>query len=89
MNLLSNYQIEIYNFKLGAYEYILTLDETIFENLISKGLLRSNLKRDLDIYKYYSEQRIFFNRMQSITNTADNFNVSEDTVYRTIRKMRK
>lgn len=88
MNLLSNYQIGIYNFKLGAYEYILTLDETIFENLISKGILRSNLKRDLDIYKYYSEQRIFFNRMQSITNTADNFNVSEDTVYRTIRKMK-
>lgn len=74
---------------MSAYEIILSLDESTFEKLLSKGLLRSNVKRDKELYEYYvAEFNLTHSRMQARTNTADKFCVSEETVSKVIQKMR-
>lgn len=73
---------------MGAYEYILTLDKITFEEFISKGIFRTNIKRDKDVYEYYLSQITANTVMQAITNTATKFDISEETVFRSIRKMR-
>lgn len=74
---------------MSAYELILSLDEKTFEKLLSTGLLRSTVKRDKDMYEYYLvECEASGSRMQARTNTAEKFCVSEETVSKTIQKMK-
>lgn len=74
---------------MSAYELILSLDHTTFEKLMSKGLLRPNLKRDKEIYEFYlRECEETGSRMQARTNTAEQFCFCEETVSKIIQKMK-
>lgn len=72
---------------MSIYESILGLDNQAFEKLMSKGFLRSNAKRDLDMYEYYLSQ-LHKGKMQALTNTAIKFNMSEDRCKAIIYKIR-
>lgn len=72
---------------MSAYELILTLEPSMLDNLISKGLLRSTVKRDKEIYEFYLSQ-CCLGRMQARTNTAERFSMSEDRISQIIQKMK-
>jgi hypothetical protein len=73
---------------MTIYERILNIDEATFDKLMSFGLLRSNAKRDLEIYEYYLEQKEKVGSMQAMTNTSDFFRISEDVVQKIIYKQK-
>lgn len=52
------------------------------------GFLRSNAKRDLEIYEYYEEESLKVGSMQAITNAADKFCISEESIKKVIYRIR-
>lgn len=76
--------------KMTAYKLIQQLeDEGKLNSLLSRGIVPINWVDYKLIYEYYQgqaekEQK----RMQAITNTAEEFNISERSVYVIIQKMR-
>lgn len=73
---------------MGAYELILSIDDLTLGKLMSTGLLRSTLKRDIEVYEHYVKECKSFGKMQARTNTAEQFLVSEETVSRIIQRMK-
>lgn len=73
---------------MGAYELIQTMELSAIEILLSKGLLSSNIKRDLKVYEFYTNERKTVGCMQARTNTAEHFYTSEETVKRIIKKLK-
>lgn len=73
---------------MSAYELILTIDQTTFEKMMSLGLLRQSVPRDIEIYEYYLKERKITTCMQARTNTAENFCTSEETISRIIKRMK-
>jgi len=73
---------------MTIYERILNIDETTFDRLMSFGLLRSNAKRDLEIYEYYLEQKEKVGSMQAMIDVSDFFRISEDVVQKIIYKQK-
>ena len=71
---------------MSIYERILNIDETTFNRLMSAGLLRSNAKRDLNIYEYYLEQKERVGSMQAMIDASELFSVSEDVVQKIVYK---
>ncbi|OJV40839.1 MAG: hypothetical protein BGO29_14825 [Bacteroidales bacterium 36-12] len=69
---------------MSIYEAILNIDEATFDRLMSLGVLRSNAKRDLLIYEYYLSECERHGSMQAMTNTSEEFKVSEDIVQRIV-----
>lgn len=76
--------------KMTAYRLIQELeDEGKLNDLLSRGIIPINWIDYKLIYEYYQgqadkEQK----RMQAIANTAEEFNISERSVYVIIQKMR-
>lgn len=73
---------------MSAYELILSLDISTIDVLLSKGLFRSTVKRDIEVYEYYINECKTVGRMQARTNTADKFFTSEETISRIIQRMK-
>lgn len=73
---------------MGAYELILSIDNTVIERLKESGLFRTTVQRDFDVYSYYLEQKKIYGTMQSVTNTAEKFCYSEEQIFKIIRRMR-
>ena len=73
---------------MSAYELILAIDSLTLEKLMSKGLLRSTVQRDIKIYEFYIAQRKTERYLQARTNTAEKFFLSEDMIDKIIKKMR-
>lgn len=73
---------------MGAYELIISLDNSILDRLMSTGLLRATVKRDIEVYEYYINECKTVGKMQARTNTAEQFCTSEETISRIIQKMR-
>jgi len=73
---------------MSAYELIQTIDASILDKLMSKGLLRQSVQRDIEIYEFYLKERKITTCMQARTNTAENFCTSEETISRIIKRMK-
>jgi hypothetical protein len=73
---------------MGAYELIISLDNSTLDRLMSTGLLRATVKRDIEVYEYYVNECKTVGKMQARTNTAEQFCTSEETISRIIQKMR-
>jgi hypothetical protein len=73
---------------MSAYELIISLDSSTIDLLLSKGLFRATVKRDIEVYQYYMEECKTVGKMQARTNTAEQFCTSEETISRIIQKMR-
>ena len=73
---------------MSAYELILTIEPSTFDKLMSMGLLRSTVQRDIKIYEFYLEQRKIERYLQARTNTAVEFNLSEEMIDKIIQKMK-
>jgi hypothetical protein len=65
---------------MNIYERILHIDERTFDKLMFAGILRSNAKRDMEMYGYYLEQKNMYGSMQAISNAAEKFCLSEASV---------
>mgnify|MGYP003588100414 CR=1 FL=1 len=72
---------------MSAYELISQFDSSLLDQMITKGLLRSTVKRDMEIYEFYLSQ-CNLGRMQARTNTAEKFYMSEDRISKIIQKMK-
>jgi len=70
-----------------VYEFILTIDKKLLQNLHSKNLIRYSIFRDIDIYEFYMNEKRTIGCMQARTNTADKFCVSEETVSKTLQRL--
>lgn len=73
---------------MGAYELIISLDNSTLDKLMSTGLLRATVKRDIEVYEYYVNECRYNSKMQARTNTAEQFCTSEETISRIIQKMK-
>lgn len=73
---------------MGAYELIISLDNSTLDRLMSTGLLRATVKRDIEVYEFYVNECKTVGKMQARTNTAEQFCTSEETISRIIQKMR-
>lgn len=73
---------------MGAYELIISLDNSTLDKLMSTGLLRASVKRDIEVYEYYVNECRYTSKMQARTNTAEQFFCSEETISRIIQKMK-
>ena len=72
---------------MNVYKIILNIDEETFDRLMRKGFLRSTAKRDIRIYEYYLQELNNGNsKMQAMTNAADKFCTSEETIQRAVYK---
>lgn len=74
---------------ITVYDALLGIDEQTFDKLASVGLMRSNAKRDLQIYSYYLNELIRVGSMQGITNTSIEFSLSEDRIQSIIYQLQK
>lgn len=64
-------------------------DDKFFLNLIRLGLIPASILDRKLYYLFYLNERKESSKMQSIQNTCDEFNISQATVYNTIRLMRE
>lgn len=76
---------------MGGYELIQELEKLpYFNDLLKRGLIPVNWLDYKVIYEYYCDQiEIEKFRKQALTNTSDEFGVSERTVYLIIQKMKE
>lgn len=77
--------------KMTAYRLIQKLeDEDLLNDLLSRGIVPTNWIDYKLIYEYYQGQAAKEQkRMQAVCNTAEEFNISERSVYAIIQKMRE
>lgn len=74
---------------MGVYEFIKSFDEETIYRLADFGLLRGTVLRDIDVYEFYQNEVCKCeSRMQARTNTAENYNISEELVSKIIQSMR-
>ena len=74
---------------MSAYEFITGLDEGLLDQMMELSIIRSTLRRDLTIYRFYLEEcGKGRGKMMARTTTADKFGVSEETVSKIIQKMK-
>jgi hypothetical protein len=75
---------------MSTYELINKLEKLdYFNDLLKSGLVPLNWLDYKLIYEFYKEERKKDQlKKQALTNTADEFNVSERTVYLIIQKMK-
>lgn len=74
---------------MSTYELILSIDDSTFTKLMSSGLLRTTVKRDVQVYEFFLNECNSCGKMQARTNTAEQFSISEDSVSKIIQKMKK
>ena len=58
-----------------------------FTILLKKGLIPISVLSKKVYYEFYNKERLSNSKMQSITNTSEEFKVSERTIYSAIRFM--
>ena len=72
----------------NTYELIKkTEDEILFLNLLRKGLIPISIMDKKVYYEYYLNELLKWNKTQAITNTAEEYNVSERTIRRALEVM--
>ncbi len=74
--------------KETTYEFILRIENNLdFTILLKKGLIPISILSKKVYYEYYKQERKTHKKMQSITNTSDEFGVADMTVRRAIKMM--
>ncbi|GHT33989.1 hypothetical protein FACS189434_09390 [Bacteroidia bacterium] len=74
---------------MNSLARILQVDYSVIKRLSDAGVLRSNAARDYDIYNYFLLEKEKYGVMQSITNAADKFFISEDCAKKIIYSIKK
>lgn len=74
--------------KETTYEFILRIENNMdFAIMLKKGLLPISVLSKKVYYEYYKQERKAHPKMQSITNTSEEFGVADMTVRRAIKMM--
>lgn len=73
---------------MSAYELILTLEPLTLERLMSTGLMRPTVQRDILIYEFYLNEKKTKGCMDARTNAAEKFFLSEEMISKIIQKMK-
>ena len=74
--------------KETTYQFIKRIENTMdFTILLKKGLIPMSLLSNKVYYEHYQQQRQRFKKMQSISNTSVEYNVSDMTIRRAIKFM--
>ena len=61
----------------------------LYRELIRNGVFTSKVLLHREVFLYFHKEKILGNKtVKAIRNTADRFNVCEDTVYKAIRNMK-
>ena len=62
----------------------------LFQDLIRNGLFNSTILAHREIFLYFDTQKTLGNNVvQSVTNTADRFRISESSVYKIMKTMKR
>lgn len=65
----------------------MVIDKNYIKELVAKNIVKPTIVRNIDIAERYKiEVTVQKSKMQARTNVASEFNVSEETVSRIIRK---
>lgn len=72
--------------KLGDY---ITKNYDVVDKLLKSGKVPVSLKTEYEIYQYFNTTGHLKSTMQRYTNTAEAMRVSERTVMRAVKEMRK
>ena len=72
---------------MTIYERILNIDQATFDRLMSFGILRSNARRDLQIYEYYLSESEKHGSMQAMTNAGDKFNLTDEAIKKIVYRI--
>ena len=73
---------------MSAYELIQAIEPTTLDKLMSTGLLRSTVQRDIKIYEFYLNERKTCGYMDARTITAEKYCLSEEMISKIIQKMK-
>lgn len=74
---------------MNVYEFVLSIDKNFLQELHRKKYTRFSIFRDIEMYEYYVNERQSTGCMQSRTNTAEKFCVSEETVSKALQRLKK
>ena len=71
--------------KMTTYEILISFENNLsFLNLLKKGVIPLSVLDKKVYYEYYLNERKTTNKAQSITNTSEEYKVSERTIIRAI-----
>ena len=71
--------------RLTTYEILISFENNLsFLNLLKKGVIPLSVLDKKVYYEYYLNERKTTNKAQSITNTSEEYKVSERTIIRAI-----
>lgn len=62
-------------------------DLGLFSECVKCGLISANVLMYRDVYENYLKQKEKHSNAQAITNTAEDFHISEQYVYKIIKKL--
>ncbi len=71
-----------------TYEVIKRIEDNLdFTTFLKKGLMPLSILSKKCYYEFYKKELLINGKMQSLTNTSEEYNVSERTVSRAIKFM--
>lgn len=74
----------------STYEVIKRIENNMdFTILLKKGIIPLSVLSKKCYYERYLQERLQTSKMQSITNTSEEFRISQKTVYNAIKFMRE
>lgn len=74
---------------MNSFELICSLDPGLVERMHIEGILRSNVMRDVELFKYYLQEcTATGKKLQARANTAEKYHISVETVSKIIQRMR-
>lgn len=73
---------------MSNYDFLTTLEPTVFKRLIASNVIRPTVEREMQMYVHYNKLCERLPRMQARLETADKFCTSEETVKRTIKRLK-
>lgn len=73
---------------MTAYELIISIDKEILKSLSKHKLTRKSIFRDIDIYEFYIKECQYNSKLKARSNVAGKFGISEETVSKTIQRLR-
>ena len=74
---------------MNSFELICSLDPGLVEKMQNLGILRTNVIRDVEVFRYYLQEcTATGKKLQARANTADKYHISVETVSKIIQRMK-
>lgn len=73
---------------MSNYEILLEMPTTVLRQLVATSIIRPTVEREMQIFEHYNRLCAKLPRMQARLETAEKFCTSEETIKRTIKRLR-